>query len=527
MMGWQRFIRLGFLILSLVWFPSQLAAAQNDVAPCGYIDGFDLPVAGIDTQHTDFGIYRARFGGLHTGIDVAFEQLGEPVRAAARGRVTYSDPAGWDTEKGVVVIQHTMPDGTLVNTLYGHMEELNGHTFPVMDSCVERGDVIGAVGFPSRGLPHLHYEIRTRYRHEGGPGYTQVNPLVLGWLNPIDFTYLAGVWVHPAYRQHFTLLDSPVLPPLPLPDGTFVIGGSAYLEGVSASGQSLWRFDILGTVAGLLALPDGRVLASTSLGQVLVLSGGSYSALWQPPKSFTQPPVLFGDAVVFAASDNSLSAFTPDGVPLWETAPAAGRMLRWAISGDRLAAGFGGGETWILGRDGGILYRETFSEPVLPFPAADGGFYLMSGSRVLRIDPALTLIPVVDTGRVFTPQAELVAGVSGTVYVYTGEGRSLYAYSPDGALLWIAFMPGSHSRPPLLAVGGGRLLYALSTDGQLLAVDTTDGHLTAQLALYDGGVKGTAAARLLVVQADDSIIFGGGFLSVVRLDGFALNDGPH
>ncbi len=501
--------------------------AQDEVAPCGYVDAFDLPVAGIDTQHLDFGIYRARFGGLHTGIDVAFEQLGDPVRAAARGLVTYSDPAGWDTEKGVVVIQHTMPDSTLVNTLYGHMEELNGHTFPSMNGCVERGDVIGAVGFPSRGLPHLHYEIRTRYRHEGGPGYTQVNPLELGWLNPLDFTYLAGVWVSPAYRDHFTLLDSPMLPPLLMPDGTYVIGASASLKGVSASGQPLWEFDTLGTLTGLLALPDGRVLASTSLGQVLVLNAGSYSALWQPPKPFTQPPVLFGNAVVFAASDHSLSAFTPDGVPVWETAPAAGPMLRWAINGDRLAAGFVGGEMWILGQDGGILHRETFPEPVLPFPAADGGFYLMSGSRVLRIDPALAITPLVDTGRVFTTQAGLVAGASGTLYLYTGEGRSLYAYGPDGVLLWIAFLPGSHTRPPLLGIGGGRLLYALSTDGQLLAIDTTDGHLTAQLALYDGGVKGSAAARLLVVQADDSIIFGGGFLSVVMLDGLALNDGPH
>ena len=75
------------------------AAAQGNNAPCGYIDGFEYPVPGIDVNRTDFGIYRSRFGGLHTGIDVAFGDLGEPVRAGARGLVTYSDIEGWDTEK--------------------------------------------------------------------------------------------------------------------------------------------------------------------------------------------------------------------------------------------------------------------------------------------------------------------------------------------------------------------------------------------------------------------------------------------
>ncbi|MEP0764041.1 MAG: M23 family metallopeptidase, partial [Chloroflexota bacterium] len=217
-----------------------------DIAPCGYVDGFDLPVPDVDIERTDFAIYRARFGGLHTGVDLAFEQLGEPVRAAARGQVTFSDPEGWDTEKGVVVVQHTLPDGTLVNTLYGHMEELNGHVFPQMGQCVERGDIVGAIGFPSRGRPHLHYEVRTRYRHEGGPGYTVQNPLELGWLHPVDFTFLANLWVHPAYRWHFTLTDPLTLPPLPLEDGTYMVANSAHVQAVAASGAVIWQFDTLG-----------------------------------------------------------------------------------------------------------------------------------------------------------------------------------------------------------------------------------------------------------------------------------------
>ncbi len=523
MIDWRWFI-VGLLVVSLSVPAFSQASAQSDAAPCGYVDGFDLPVPGIDLQRNDFGIYRAQWGGRHTGIDVAFGRLGDPVRAAARGRVTYSDPAGWDTEKGVVVIQHTMPDGTLVNTLYGHMEELNGYTFPPMNACVERGDIVGAVGAPSRSAQHLHFEVRTRYRHEGGPGYTDVNPLELGWLHPFDFAFLANIWVTSAYRNHFSLVEGPTLPLLPMPDGTYIVANSAYLRAVNTSGQTVWQFDTLGAVIGLLALPDGRLLASNSLGQALVLSQGSYSALWRPAKSFTLPPLLWGDKVIFAANDNSLMAYTPDGAPLWATDALSGHALRWAVNGDRLAVGSEKHDVWIVGPDGGVLYRENFPDLTLPFAAPDGAFFLMSGSEVLRLDPALRLTLLFDTGRAFTAEAELISGPSDTLYLYTGEGRALYAYGLDGALRWIAYMPGSHLRAPRLGIGGGRVVYALSTDGQLLIYDTRDGRLVGQLALYDGGINGTASARWLDVRPDDTVTFSAGYLTTVTIDGLALLD---
>jgi outer membrane protein assembly factor BamB len=523
MIDWRRFI-VGVLVISLSIPAFSRISAQSEIAPCGYVDGFDLPVPGIDLQRNDFGIYRAQWGGLHTGIDVAFGRMGDPVRAAARGLVTYSDPAGWDTEKGVVVVQHTMPGGKLVFTLYGHMEELNGYTFPAMGACVERGDIVGAVGDPSRSAQHLHFEVRTRYRHEGGPGYTDGNPLELGWLHPLDFAFLANIWVTPAYRSHFSLTEVPTLPLLPMPDGTYIDASSAYLRDVNADGQTVWQFDTLGAVTGLLALPDGRLLASNSLGQALVLKQGSYSALWRPAKSFSVPPVLWGDKVIFAADDNSLMAYTPDGVPLWTTDALSGRMIRWAVNGDRLAVASENHDVWIVDPGGSVLYRESFPDLALPFAAPDGAFFLMSGSEVLRLDAALSLTPLFDTGHTFTSEGELITGPSGTLYLYTGDGRALYAYGPDGALRWIAYMPGSHLRAPRLGIGGGRLVYALSTDGQLLAYDTDDGRLKGQLALYDGGITGTAPARGLPAHPDDTVTFGAGFLTTVTIDGLTLLD---
>jgi len=215
-------------------------------------------------------------------------------------------------------------------------------------------------------------------------------------------------------------------------------------------------------------------------------------------------------------------AFTPDGNSVWETVPLAGRLERWAISRDRLAAATRDNQLSVVDISGQVLFQQTFSVLPVPLAAPDGEFTLLIGSAVLWMDRAFNLTLLFDTGLSFSSGAELLQGPSGSLYLYTGEGRSLYAYQPDGTLDWIAYMPGSHLRPPLLGVGGGRLIYALTTDGQLLAYDTHDGRLVAQLALYSGGVEGSAAARWLDVAADDTVRFSAGFLSVVTLNGLDL-----
>src|SRR5512147_2756818 len=105
-------IRCLLLIIILASYgvavPDSVVAQGRD--PCGLVDSIDYPIDGISVDHDDFGMYRAGFNGRHTGIDMAFGRYGDPVRAAARGRVTFADPAGWDTEKGVVIIEHTFPD---------------------------------------------------------------------------------------------------------------------------------------------------------------------------------------------------------------------------------------------------------------------------------------------------------------------------------------------------------------------------------------------------------------------------------
>src|SRR5438034_11818695 len=104
----------------LLSFSLQPTHAQG-TNPCGVVDAIDYPIDGVSIQNDDFGMYCAGFAGWHTGIDMAFDRYGDPVRAAARGRVTFSDPVGWGPEKGVVIIEHVFPDDSIYFTLYGHM----------------------------------------------------------------------------------------------------------------------------------------------------------------------------------------------------------------------------------------------------------------------------------------------------------------------------------------------------------------------------------------------------------------------
>src|SRR5690606_8933562 len=95
--------------LLLGWAGITGAQAQVPGALCGVVDDIDYPINIDDTleeRYDDFGVYRARFGGNHVGLDIGFNRWGDPVYAAARGRVTYSDIEGWDTEKGVVIVEH-------------------------------------------------------------------------------------------------------------------------------------------------------------------------------------------------------------------------------------------------------------------------------------------------------------------------------------------------------------------------------------------------------------------------------------
>ncbi|MBC7810580.1 MAG: hypothetical protein H7175_05505, partial [Burkholderiales bacterium] len=86
--------------------PTKLGAQEQ----CGFAQSIDFP---IDTNlfriAQDFGSPSPRHQGrYHTGEDwygIRGESFGQPVRAIAAGRVTYSAVNGWGRDGGVVIIE--------------------------------------------------------------------------------------------------------------------------------------------------------------------------------------------------------------------------------------------------------------------------------------------------------------------------------------------------------------------------------------------------------------------------------------
>lgn len=123
---------------------------ESDVPDSQVIDvtGYFMPVPGKVTSN--YG-YRARFGRMHKGIDLAIRS-NDTIYAAFDGKVrlTNYEAKGYGN---YVIIRH--PNG--LETVYGH---LNKHLVKP-DQVVKAGDPIGLGGSTGRSTgPHLHFETR-------------------------------------------------------------------------------------------------------------------------------------------------------------------------------------------------------------------------------------------------------------------------------------------------------------------------------------------------------------------------------
>ena len=160
--------------------------------------GFDYPVGetGYVTEANDgdgwynaqdFGVPNPYFGNkLHLGEDWNGEgggdtDCGEPVYAVSKGTIVYAADAGpgWGN---VIIIRHNLPDGTQVESLYGHLQSMSKTS-----GTVERREQIGTIGKDGWPSCHLHFEIRfpnCPSWGSPGPGYSYDTT---GWTDPSDF----------------------------------------------------------------------------------------------------------------------------------------------------------------------------------------------------------------------------------------------------------------------------------------------------------------------------------------------------
>jgi len=158
---------------------------------------FDFPVSPPDAK----GYYVAqgfmdhyKSKGFHLGEDWnartgGNSDCGEPVFAAAAGRVTYARVAGPGWGK-VVMMEHELGDGGVVETLYGHLDAFDVSVGDVL----ARGEKLGVIGDgrapcgdTSPYYAHLHFEVRVPKQGRVGPGYHGSAEPPDGWVDPTEF----------------------------------------------------------------------------------------------------------------------------------------------------------------------------------------------------------------------------------------------------------------------------------------------------------------------------------------------------
>ncbi len=177
------------------------------------IDGFESPCGSANGAMTydaqPFGSPNPKRGGLHSGSDLngiggENTDLGEPVRAAARGLVVYCGEPSPEWGK-VVVLAHRLPGSSrIVQTLYAHLDSSRVRT----GELVGRGARIGTIGTANgHYLAHLHLEaIESRCTEAGMPGYSPT-----GSMNRLDAARLFAQYPAPAWPDAYESLRRDLL----------------------------------------------------------------------------------------------------------------------------------------------------------------------------------------------------------------------------------------------------------------------------------------------------------------------------
>lgn len=160
--------------------------------------GFDYPVGKPDAvgYNTTAGCWWLQTTGAcapgpHPGQDFngnggGDTDLGDPVYAVANGTVVFSAVGSGTSWGNIIMIEHSLPDGSKVWSQYAHLKD----RYYGSGATVNKGDQIGTIGKGYNNIysAHLHFEIRTQYRAADAwiSGWT-VDQVQQYYVNPSDY----------------------------------------------------------------------------------------------------------------------------------------------------------------------------------------------------------------------------------------------------------------------------------------------------------------------------------------------------
>ncbi|MEL6406485.1 MAG: peptidoglycan DD-metalloendopeptidase family protein [Chloroflexota bacterium] len=499
---------LSSLVLGL---SSSTIFAQAD---CGLVDGISFPVdTSVFSLTQDFSVPSARHEGrYHMGEDWhggRDNSLGAPVFAIARGRVTYSSVNGWGRDGGVVIIEHTFPDGTVYYSQYGHITGTTANPFPTRLTCVGLGEPIGVIA-DVRPAPHLHFEIRTDEGNNSslpGAGYSEILPYLSGNRDPSKFIINQQIWLSIWHDWHITLgsgrpIDeqAPYAPPVSLNDESILYLDSTgnTLRRATLDGRVLWRLG-LSTPAVAITTWQGSSLLISSDGTLATIDveAGTVLDSWSVDANFTGA-LLFDDAeLLLPASNNTLVRLSADRRTILATYTDIPIFYDAHILPDgrfALLSRTGQNHTLSIYTAEGILVDDAQLEaPASLSTYWDGNLLVYSQGGLWLVDNtgtwslALADAPRrMQTGAVHITQERL----------YLFNGTQLTAYNRTQEMLWQATTPPASGIAQLQEVDSTVIIS--TNHGELILVNDAGGYCN-QLRVF-----GTDGARQWLALGTDN-----------------------
>lgn len=501
-------------VMVLIWLAVQFAPLHAQ--QCGTADSIRYPVdTQVFTLAQDFGAPSPRHQGrYHTGEDwhaprtIENYGVGLPVVAAAAGRVTYSAPSGWGRDGGVVIIEHTFPDGSLLYTQYGHMMETDTARFPAQWSCVKAGDVIGAVG-NVRPAPHLHFEVRAENGTSPGPGYTWVDPLVDGFRQPAKAIRNGQAWLEPAYRWRLDLADErgPISPLLELEDHSLLYLDANRLGRVTPDGRSLWRINLERPAVAITEFEGQPLLTYAEGSMQRVNIDGTLAERWETGVALGEVVAVRADLLIFHTPDQGLVAFGPDRqTVLWrvENVPP---IARAEVAGQVIGLMTETNVMLTLSLQGQLLDRANLREIGSMDTAPNGELRAYTSGGLWAILADGTWAVDLENAPAGGSHAAVLETADGELYLYSSA--VLHAYDQTRALKWQVQLPASVSGLVDLT-DYGRVLLLTSSHGDLAALEKTAGGECGRAQLFGGDQAhfwhSVGADGILRVAVSDQII---------------------
>jgi murein DD-endopeptidase MepM/ murein hydrolase activator NlpD len=497
-----------------------VAPAPQNGAPCGLVDFFDFPLdapdGGTANARWSFGRFSRRYSGIHAGEDWVYDggsSLGKPVYSIGHGTVIYAQPLGWGVDQGTLIVRHVFADGRTILSFYGHLEP--DSVVQNFGDCIKRGDVVGSIGKP-RGRPHLHFEIRSIFPDQPGPGYWSVDPTLAGWEAPTEYIWGQRLSTSPGVKwtRPFTTPSSLLVGSL-TPDMVAVIERDQLLALDAASGRVTWSLPLSDAVRQAAIDENGMTIYLATIDNALRAIDAAGNLRWQIALPSTRRSVLLPRPAggVIAYDGRDLIGFSTAGERLWrfENLPPP---IDWLRAEDDL--------TFTVGGDQPALYRLDQAGQLTwlaalggQLAASDEHLFVYALTALYRLSETPESLKLLDRTE-YDEGSLIVTPDGGVIIAHNGSGgRRLIALGPDGSLRWErSIQLNSESAPRLILMDGE--VYAVTQEGDVWWIDQQLGD--AQRLLDGPNLLALPGRARAVISAGGTLVFDARAGQLIALD---------